>query len=208
MILALTNTVVKKVILDEKLIPIIIDKLKDKDYVIRFADALMNLTNKNYIGKYIPGLVTDTIGGNKTVKNILINSYKNIFRNIITESSIKNFMSLGLTSVLGSLITEGYKNFNVSNGCAVLFNYTLFNPSNTSNEKFRFYYTKKILIDSTKSKNDFLTYENCLNGHDDTESSLKYQIKPIYVVGKIIDRENQSKLRNSIYYEKYNLYCI
>ena len=32
---------------------------------------------------------------------------------------------------------------------------------------------------------------------------LEYEIKPIFVVGRIIDKYNQSKLRNSSYYEKY-----
>ena len=32
----------------------------------------------------------------------------------------------------------------------------------------------------------------------------KFEIEPIYIVGKIIDRTNQSKLKNSAYFEKYN----
>ena len=201
-----SDTIFKIIIANEKLMNLAFGFLNNNTFVEEFADVLMNLTDVKYINKHVPKFIKDTIGQNITVKDILIDAYKNILRSVVTELSLKDFMSRGLSRIFRNLIVNNYKHFNVSENCTELFNYTYFNPP--TNDKFRFYYTKKLFIDSTKSKNDFLTYENCLNGYENsnysTEYLKKYHIIPIYVVAKLTDKTNRSKVKNSTYYEKYN----
>ena len=128
-----------------------------------------------------------------------------MIRNVITERSLKNNLTKALSKVIENLLFKNFTELQISPSCSELINYTYFRNLENVSEDFRFYFSKKLFIDSTKSKNDFLTYENCLGGlKDNIYNSTTYKIKPIYIVGKIIDKVNQSKLKNSIYYEKYN----
>ena len=208
-----SNAIFKIVISNEQLMKFSIGFLKKKDLVVRFVNILFNLNNTKYINENVPNFMKDTIGDDIKVRKMIVKVFQNITRNIVTEQDLKGFMNKLLSGIFKKLIEEGHENFNISDKCFGLLTHTYFNPP--TNDKFRFYYTKKLLIDSTKSKNDFLTYENCLNGYENSSYSTsyknKYKIIPIYVVGKIIDRVNQSKLKNSIYYEKYNYmmsYCF
>ena len=204
-----SNKILELVLLNDELLDIAIQNLKNKTIVEELAYVLSNIYNTTYIGKNVSNLIKNLIGDDKKVRKILVNAFQNITRIIVTEIGVKRFLRNGLTYVLQELIKESDGYYNISKSCIGLFNYTYFNPP--KNDTFKFFYTKKLLIDTTKSKNDFLTYENCLNNLDKTNYSnnysfeqYKYQIKPIYVIGKIIDRVSQSKLKNSIYYEKYN----
>lgn len=68
-----------------------------------------------------------------------------------------------------------------------------------------YFYFKKITIDSTKNKNDFLTYENCLNNKNFPEFEKEnFTVKPVFIVGTVDDSINKVKLKASILQEKYN----
>ena len=69
---------------------------------------------------------------------------------------------------------------------------------------FRYFYFKKIFIDTTKNKNDFLTYENCINRKYNDKYAEKYNITPIYLIGIINDEHDKKILKKTIYFEKYN----
>ena len=198
-----SNTIVRRAIADKDLMNLAFDLLNKQTFVTQFVDIFKRLNDTEYLDKNVVPFVRGAIGGNKTVKNIIINSFQKIVRHVLTESRLKDILSNFLSVILNRVIKKSDVDLNISYGCSLLFNYTYLNIS-TKDNKFKFYYTKKMLIDSTQSKNDFLTYENCLNGYDKSKESQKYQIKPIYIVGKIIDRENQNRLKNSSYYEKYN----
>ena len=203
----IVNTVVRKIIADEKLMKLGLNFIRDQNLVEKFVNIVLHLRDKDYLNTNLSPFLDDVIGGNKTVKNTIINSFKNVIRSTLTEQRLKSALSNVFSGVLKKLIStiDGIEK-NISSTCVELFDHTYLNQPD--NDKFRFYYTKKLLVDSTKSKNDFLTYENCLNGYDTTEYSTqyknKYQIKPVFVMGKIYDRPNQNKLKNSSYFEKYN----
>ena len=201
---AMADTVIRVVLVDKKLINLTFYLLHNETVVKNLSEIVINIYNKKYINKYIPKFLKDIIGNNTDTKDILINGYVNILKNVLTEKNLKYFVGSDLLFFFKDLLTKGFVRFNLSSSCARLFNHIYFSPEEQDNTDFKFFYVKKLLIDSSKSKNDFLTYENCLKSYDNSNDSLFYQIKPVYVVGKIIDRYNQSELKNSIYYEKYN----
>ncbi len=198
------DLILDKIILNKKLMIFLINSFRNETFVIQLADILMHLSNHQYIEENFPQFLQIAIGNSSENKDIILKAFQSIVRNILTESSLKNFVGSSITSRLEKFIKIDYQIYEkVGNNCINLLKYTFFNTDKGNND-FKFYYAKKLLIDSTKSRNDFLTYENCLNSYDKSEESQKYQIKPVYVVGKIIDRYSQSRLKNSIYYEKYN----
>ena len=199
------NAILKQIIENVELMKIVFELLNDKIFIKNLSDTFINLYNNEYIKKNVPIFLKYIIGNNITVKNIIINAFKNMIRNVITERSLKNNLTKALSKVIENLLFKNFTELQISPSCSELINYTYFRNLENVSEDFRFYFSKKLFIDSTKSKNDFLTYENCLDGlNDSIYNSTTYKIKPIYIVGKIIDKVNQSKLKNSIYYEKYN----
>ena len=200
----MSNTIVRSAIAEKDLMDLFFDLIKNPTYVESVVNIVSNIKNETYLDKHFQNFMNETIRGNSTVKRIIINSFSNIIRNTLTEDRLKNYLSGFLSNLLLRLNenVENNLNFNISTSCAALIDHTYLHPP--ENNTFRFFYTKKFLFDSTKSKNDFLTYENCLNGFEKSNYSTAFQIKPVYVVAKIIDRFNQSKLKNSSYYDKYN----
>ena len=199
------NAILKQIIENVELMKIVFELLNDTIFIKNLSDTFINLYNNEYIKKNVPIFLKYIIGNNITVKNIIINAFKNMIRNVITERSLKSSLTKALSKVIENLLFKNFTELQISPSCSELINYTYFRTLENVSEDFRFYFSKKLFIDSTKSKNDFLTYENCLDGlNDSIYNSTTYKIKPIYIVGKIIDKVNQSKLKNSIYYEKYN----
>ena len=199
----IADIILDKIILDQKLMSFAIKLLNNTKFINDLADILQNLSNSTYIKENVPLFLTNIIDGEIEKKDLLLRAFQNIVRNILTESGLKSFVGSGITTTLTELLLPYFKKYEVGESCIMLFNHTFFNTTSDIND-FKFYYAKKLIIDSTKSRNDFLTYENCLNGYDKSIHSKEYQMKPVYVIGKITDRYNQSELKNSIYYEKYN----
>ena len=199
----IADIILDKIILDQKLMSFAIKLLNNTKFINDLADILQNLSNSAYIKENVPLFLTNIIDGEIEKKDLLLRAFQNIVRNILTESGLKSFVGSGITTTLTELLLPYFKKYEVGESCIMLFNHTFFNTTSDIND-FKFYYAKKLIIDSTKSRNDFLTYENCLNGYDKSIHSKEYQMKPVYVIGKITDRYNQSELKNSIYYEKYN----
>ena len=198
----ITNTILEKILFDEKLINLIIDLLHKPTFVIEFINILANLTKPDYINKHVPKFLKNIINGNFEVKNTILISFSNILREVLTKQKLKNMINVGVSGALIGLIYDDVIRYNITDSCKNLFEYTYFKPLKYVQNEFRFYFMKKFVFDSTKSKNDFLTYENCLNGVNKFKI-IPYEVKPIFVVGRIIDKYNQSKLRNSSYYDKY-----
>ena len=98
--------------------------------------------------------------------------------------------------------------------------------SNNNNEKYidqydeankymRYFFLKKIFIDTSKQKNDFMDYENCLNKKFDNNKikilNFNFTLQPIYVIGLLDDTVNKTNLYDNILVEKYNYllsYCL
>ena len=199
----ITNTILKIVLKDKKLIKLAIDFLHNQTVVIEVTNILAHIFEPKYIYVHVPDFLRNITNDNPTAKIILLNAFQNIVRNVLTEKSLKEMLNTAIIGSFKKYIYNGFKDYNISDDCSELFNYTYFRPLKNVKDDFRFYYSKKLIFDSTKSKNDFLTYENCLYGNKKFNNTL-YQIKPIFVFGKIIDKQSQQKLKNSSYYEKYN----
>ena len=93
-----------------------------------------------------------------------------------------------------------------------------FNKINISNIQvkntliqMRYFFLKKIIIDTTKNKNDFLTFENCLDEVSFDNVSLEklnfnVTLKPIYLLSMIDDNVSKANLTDSVFGEQYNYF--
>ena len=89
-----------------------------------------------------------------------------------------------------------------------------FDKINTSNQEvrdarmqIRYYFMKKSFFDSSRNKNDFLTFESCLNNFDTNlqkKLDFNFTLKPTYILAMIDDKKQKENLSDSIYSEKYD----
>ena len=97
---------------------------------------------------------------------------------------------------------------NMSQSCSLLFNKIYFKWELVGSRKIQKHYIKKIILDSSKNKNDFLTYENCIKKKKEfkryTINKEAINIIPKYIVGIIEDKVNKTKLKKSMLFEKYD----
>ena len=174
----------------------------NQTFVNDLSDIIMNLDDKVFLENHLGKFVDVILGDKHQNLDFLIKSVITILRNLINQNDFIKFMGTDLSNALRKYIFDKDNLvFNENQNCAELFNYTYFEKSS---EDFRYYYFKKITIETTKNKNDILTYENCLNDKHPSSESEKYNIKPIFLVGIINDDYNQKKLKDSIYLEKYS----
>ena len=211
---------------DKDLLNFVFKFLSNRDFVHNLTDIIINLDNKTYTDGKIPVFFQNL--GEKNV-SFIIDIAKTILMNLVKEGDFINFVSNDLGAQIEKYIfkeSQILDEINVS--CRELLDYTFFknysnnetiieNLSKSDNEinstkinvksdgkYFRYYYIKKLALDTTKDKNDFLTYENCLNDKASFNYSKEYNIKPIFLIGIIDDAYKKKKLKNSIYHEKYN----
>ena len=211
---------------DKDLLNFVFKFLSNRDFVHNLTDIIINLDNKTYTDGKIPVFFQNL--GEKNV-SFIIDIAKTILMNLVKEGDFINFVSNDLGAQIEKYIfkeSQILDEINVS--CRELLDYTFFknysnnetiieNLSKSDNEinstkinvksdgkYFRYYYIKKLALDTTKDKNDFLTYENCLSDKTSFNYSKEYNIKPIFLIGIIDDADKKKKLKNSIFYEKYN----
>ena len=103
-------------------------------------------------------------------------------------------------------------NTNMSQNCSLLFNKIYFKWELVGSRNIQKHYIKKISLDSSKNKNDFLTYENCIKKKEEfkryTINKEAINIIPKYIVGIIEDKVNKAKLKKSMLFEKYDYHSI
>ena len=121
------------------------------------------------------------------------------------------------TEINNTKLSENYiyKNEIQNNNTSDNNNDTNIDQYDEANKYMRYFFLKKIFIDTTKQKNDFMDYENCLNKKFDNSRieilNFNFTLQPIYVIGSLDDTVNKTNLYDNILIEKYNYflsYCL
>ena len=198
----------------EKILQILIE---DENVIMDFA----NYINKTEKYEYLPvNLIVFCINNNR-----LVRIFGEIFKSLIS-SEIKMQETLPL-QIYGSFVREivdiyvnhKKENFtkNISPECLELLNYTYLGNINDKevakkfgnfDKKITGYYLYKLIIDTTKDKNDIISYENCLE-HVPTFngvsiSNVKYIGNfPTYIISLIDFTQRKDIIKNSTFYENY-----
>ena len=126
-------------------------------------------------------------------KAIMERMTKDIYLKLVTDNLMKK--------VNNFFIEEGLINNDLSVDCKYLIKNTFFSNFTYTSA----FFIKKLVIDSTKNKNDFLTYENCIEYKNFPEiENLNFTVQPIFVIGIIDDIITKNRFKNSSLNEKYN----
>ena len=161
-----------------------------------YLELVLDLSTR-VLRRYIRQDIIDTF----VTEDIVDHLYKDYFENKLYEYKVGNFC----IESLHNIYFKNYEHLKKSGNDTILKELT----------EMRYFYLKKAFIDTTKEKNDFLTYENCLSKEFNQTSMEKYNFsftfQPIYILGMFDDSRNKTSLYDSILLEKYNYwlsYCL
>ena len=177
-------------------------------YIIIF-NILNNYEDPNYFVNYLPEIIKifEQLRKNDTNLDFYYGRIgETIFETIKKEVTSENITYLITDNFMVKMedlfVNNGLTNKTFSKECLILLNDIYFSklPIVTT------FFLKKIIIDSTKVKNDFITYENCLHYKEEfhINKTLDYTVKPVFVVGIMDDIYNKNKFKSSLLNEKFN----
>ena len=222
------NLIKNEILQDKKFVEGFLDLLKQGEMIRKIVVLFINLKNNTYIQDELPNLLSYIYEIDSGFIQPLLDVTTNILEKLIEDDSVNNFISNKFTKMLNdNFFRTEFEKYSISEECKNFMQNIFFkNFANENNKKnkseidnaanyMRFFYLRKVLIDTTKDKNDFSTYENCLNKEFDNTKieilDLNFTIQPIYVIGIFDDTTNKSNFNDSIFLEKYNYilsYCL
>jgi hypothetical protein len=105
-----------------------------------------------------------------------------------------------------------YDNYNITDDCLELFEYTYFNTSLNDKSLF-FLYFQKYIFDSSRNKGNFLPFDNCMDisYNINIETNYNYNISPAFIIGIYDEVKQKDENKDSSFYFKYNYlkgYCF
>ena len=176
----------------------------DKETIEIYIKLIKNWGNEKYFMDYIPEILSII-----TSHRDLIFFYESMFNKIVDvikrNTTTEDYLNLITGSMMGKVenffMEDGLLKNNISMDCSYLIKSIYFSDYTYTTA----FFLKKILIDSTKNKNDFLTYENCIEKKEFPEiKDLNFTVQPAFVIGIVDDITKKNNLKNSLLSEKYN----
>ena len=202
------------------------DLLNRKEVINIIADVCRNKNNATYIEEKVPEMIKNITKLNSTYLGFLLEVSEKTLRGLVTQSDINEMLGEEATKKLRAQFFDvEIAKYNISYECYDSMMKIYFNSTKELNitddqaknalYQLRYFFLKKTVIDSTKLKNDFLTYENCLEKpyHQNGMDLLKFNFvpKPMYLMAMFDDSENKTNLSDTIFVEHYNYwlgYCL
>ena len=178
--------------------------LNQKKTIQIYINLIKNWGDEKYFMNYFPEILRII-----TTDADLYYFYEYTFGNIVEvikkNTTVNDYLNLITGDLMGKVenvfMDEGLLKNNFSKDC----NYLIKNIYFSNYTYTTAFFLKKILIDSTKNKNDFLTYENCIEKKDFPEiKDLNFTVQPVFVIGIVDDIIKKNNLKNSLLSEKYN----
>ena len=193
--------------------------LNNKTLLIDFAELIGITKDKETTFIHLPNFISKS-------KDLISISYDIIVDYIATKSktlSTIDFIGALLRQILNTYVTKNKDNIykELSYECITFLNYTLLGYVNDKkirqelgngyyDKNVSFFYIYKFLFDTTKEKNDLLTYENCLYNTQslggNSEGNLNYlDHSPSFIVSLVdLAKNNTNIKKNYTYFDKYN----
>ena len=187
--------------------------LKNDTLVDQAVDILININDIEYvgdnIGKFLSGLIAINYSYVDYVSNLLLELAFKINKNKELTSTAETMLQRYISQMF---INENYSSFNINSNCLDLINYTYFNYEQMDKKLFDFYFVK-YLSDSSRSKGNFLSFDNCLSEPETSQdiNTGSYNIYPTFIIGIIYKYDLLEESKNSSFYSKYyyiESYCL
>ena len=201
--------------------------LNDNTITEIIASIIVHRNDPVFILKNVPPMIAKIHEIDKGYIKLILEVTVKVLKRIVTEKSVTRVLTQSLTKHLFLLYFQNEtEKYNINEECTSSMKKIYFDTNeelNISNDeeakaslaKLRYFFMKKTMIDSTKNKNDFLTYENCLEKNFDNKIienlNFSFTLNPIYVLAMFDDKEAKKNLSDLILLEQYNYwlgYCL
>ena len=220
------NIIKEELLASNNIIDGFFNLINNKDIPEILAKIFANLKNSSYILEEVPGMIRIIRNINKSFIKFLLDAAVRIIKRIMPDNDVHEIVTQKITERIYTLYFEKeIKKYKINEDCASSLKKIYFETYDqlnitdddiqTSLIKLRYFFIKKTMLDSTKDKNDFLTYENCLE-QDFNNSILdnlnfNFTLKPIYVLAMLDDNKAKRNLSDLIILEQYDYwigYCL
>ena len=185
--------------------------IHEDEIVFILIDIFKHIQDTKYILEMLPNSIKRIYRIDDHAVGLCLNYSLGVIKRLSNENSFIDFITGDVVKLTSNYFKNETIAHNISYDCAILIYNTYFS-NRTDLSRFKFYYLEKLLLHSTRDKNDFLTYEGCLKSKHFTETEdFNFTVKPIYVIGMINDKVNRAKFNSSILSQKYNYvisYCF
>ena len=218
----------EELIANDKIVDGFFNLIKNEYIINIIANIFANKRNATYILGEVPKMIGGIRDIDKGYIKFILEVTVKVLKRIVSENSINRVVTQRITAHLYTLFfeTEIIK-YKIREECALSMRkifFKTYEELNISREnlevrnslvKLRYFFLKKLMFDSTKNKNDFLTYENCLEKDFDNSIienlNFNFTLKPIYVLAMFDDNKAKRNLSDLILLEQYDYwlgYCL
>ena len=197
---------IKALIISQEVVKFFIYLIRNKKIIPYFIDFFKHFQNAEYILEKYPEIIKELYTFDKNEVDEFLKVSARALDIFISSEGLKSYLTNNATLVLKEIFySHGIKfNKTISKSCSNLFENIFFN-NDTNTTNFKNFYFKKLIFQSSKNKNDFLSYENCLkNKYFKETKKFDYDVKPVFLIAIIDDIKKKQKMKSSIYLQKFD----
>ena len=179
---------IKALIISQEVVKFFIYLIRNKKIIPYFIDFFKHFQNAEYILEKYPEIIKELYTFDKNEVDEFLKVSARALDIFISSEGLKSYLTNNATLVLKEIFySHGIKfNKTISKSCSNLFENIFFN-NDTNTTNFKNFYFKKLIFQSSKNKNDFLSYENCLKKEYFKETKkFDYDVKPVFLILRII----------------------
>ena len=190
---------------------ILFDVLQYDTLIDMVGDLVENLDNDEYTKKILPGFLSEVVKINNTYLEKLTDILFDLTVKINGNHSLTNTAYSEVQKKITELLNaNNFTSLGLSPDCLDLFN-NFFFDYHLQEKRYFLIYTEKFLIDGSKTKGNFLTFDNCLSINQSDIITEKYILYPVFVIGFFNDLNQSQNSKNHSLFLKYNFirsFCL
>ena len=199
LLIAIQNTIIQSpVFLD-----LMLEVLDSPILIKNLSTVLLNLNDDDYIKDRLPDIIDAFIKKDKAYIDNINQFMLALMINLYDGGDLYSRSTSTLQKKIAEIfLQENVTSYNITHNCLNLFNYTYFDYNKKDKELFQVY-LQKVLLDSSRNKANFLTFDTCLALRN--ESLTKdYIIYPTFFIGIINNPEDAKNYKKTSFYLKSN----
>ena len=166
------------------------------------VNILINIKDETFLSNSVGPFFSGIVALNSSNIDFITNLIFELGVMINQNSPLTKITLTQAQEYIANLLKKNnYEKYNISSNCLELIECTYFDYQAQTKQLFLQYF-QKFLFDSSRSKGNLLTFDNCLGKENLTDTPDKYYINPAFVIGIVNYPEQKEKTKDSSFYSK------
>ena len=175
------------------------------------AKILANINDDDNLKELLPGFFSEVIKINNTYLEKITDISFDLLVKINGNYSLSNTAWSEVQKKINEFLKENnFTSLGFSPDCLDLYN-NFFFDYHLQEKRYFMIYTEKFLIDGSRTKGNYLTFDNCLSINQSDIITEKYILYPVFVIGFFNDLNQSQNSKNHSLFLKYNFirsFCL